>query len=133
LGVLVDHLVPGSKESRIAASVTDEHVLDEGRVVARGTPAELLAGLAERRTVTVASAPGQVPGALARAWDGDFAAADCRRPEEGGLRFTTTGTAQLALALRVLAEHGCSGVSVAGPGLGDVYRAVIPDREFGVR
>jgi len=30
LGVLVDHLVPGSKESRIAASVTDEHVLVTG-------------------------------------------------------------------------------------------------------
>ena len=30
LGVLVDHLVPGSKESRIAAQVTDEHVLVVG-------------------------------------------------------------------------------------------------------
>ncbi|WP_329018622.1 DUF3097 domain-containing protein [Streptomyces sp. NBC_00690] len=30
LGVLVDHLVPGSKESRIAASVTDAHVLVAG-------------------------------------------------------------------------------------------------------
>ncbi|MCC3770456.1 DUF3097 domain-containing protein [Streptomyces sp. UNOC14_S4] len=30
LGVLVDHLVPGSKESRIAASVTDENVLVVG-------------------------------------------------------------------------------------------------------
>ncbi|KOU06567.1 hypothetical protein ADK86_05870 [Streptomyces sp. NRRL F-5755] len=30
LGVLVDHLVPGSKESRIAASVTDQHVLVVG-------------------------------------------------------------------------------------------------------
>ncbi|GCD45874.1 DUF3097 domain-containing protein [Streptomyces paromomycinus] len=30
LGVLVDHLVPGSKESRIAASVTDEDVLVVG-------------------------------------------------------------------------------------------------------
>ncbi|GAA3371419.1 DUF3097 domain-containing protein [Streptomyces sannanensis] len=30
LGVLVDHLVPGSKESRIAAEVTDEHVLIVG-------------------------------------------------------------------------------------------------------
>ncbi len=30
LGVLVDHLVPGSKESRIAASVTDPHVLVVG-------------------------------------------------------------------------------------------------------
>ncbi|NLU71531.1 DUF3097 domain-containing protein [Streptomyces sp. HNM0575] len=30
LGVLVDHLVPGSKESRIAAEVTDEHVLVVG-------------------------------------------------------------------------------------------------------
>ncbi|MEU3597857.1 DUF3097 domain-containing protein [Streptomyces sp. NPDC006798] len=30
LGVLVDHLVPGSKESRIAASVTDPHVLVAG-------------------------------------------------------------------------------------------------------
>ncbi len=30
LGVLVDHLVPGSKESRIAASVTGEHVLVVG-------------------------------------------------------------------------------------------------------
>jgi hypothetical protein len=30
LGVLVDHLVPGSKESRIAASVTDPHVLVTG-------------------------------------------------------------------------------------------------------
>ncbi|UQA95444.1 DUF3097 domain-containing protein [Streptomyces halobius] len=30
LGVLVDHLVPGSKESRIAASVTDAHVLVVG-------------------------------------------------------------------------------------------------------
>ncbi|CAM5293499.1 hypothetical protein SCALM49S_02569 [Streptomyces californicus] len=27
LGVLVDHLVPGSKESRIAAEVTGDHVL----------------------------------------------------------------------------------------------------------
>ncbi|WP_214322033.1 DUF3097 domain-containing protein [Nonomuraea sediminis] len=30
LGVLVDHLVPGSKESRIAAQVTSEHVLIVG-------------------------------------------------------------------------------------------------------
>ncbi|SFC00263.1 DUF3097 domain-containing protein [Streptomyces aidingensis] len=30
LGVLVDHLVPGSKESRIAAAVTDPHVLVTG-------------------------------------------------------------------------------------------------------
>ncbi|MCW8221367.1 DUF3097 family protein, partial [Streptomyces griseolus] len=30
LGVLVDHLVPGSKESRIAAQVTDAHVLVVG-------------------------------------------------------------------------------------------------------
>ncbi|MCK1795889.1 DUF3097 domain-containing protein [Streptomyces sp. XM4193] len=30
LGVLVDHLVPGSKESRIAAAVTDENVLIVG-------------------------------------------------------------------------------------------------------
>ncbi|CAL9414933.1 DUF3097 domain-containing protein [Streptomyces sp. NPDC052644] len=30
LGVLVDHLVPGSKEARIAASVTDPHVLVVG-------------------------------------------------------------------------------------------------------
>ncbi|OEV06915.1 DUF3097 family protein, partial [Streptomyces nanshensis] len=30
LGVLVDHLVPGSKESRIAAEITDEHVLVVG-------------------------------------------------------------------------------------------------------
>jgi hypothetical protein len=30
LGVLVDHLVPGSKESRIAASVTGDHVLVVG-------------------------------------------------------------------------------------------------------
>ncbi|MFE2579408.1 DUF3097 domain-containing protein [Streptomyces sp. NPDC059378] len=30
LGVLVDHLVPGSKESRIAASVTSEHALVVG-------------------------------------------------------------------------------------------------------
>ncbi|RFU85168.1 DUF3097 domain-containing protein [Streptomyces triticagri] len=30
LGVLVDHLVPGSKESRIAAAVTDEHTLVVG-------------------------------------------------------------------------------------------------------
>jgi hypothetical protein len=30
LGVLVDHLVPGSKESRIAAQVTSEHVLVVG-------------------------------------------------------------------------------------------------------
>ncbi|MGI8666136.1 MAG: DUF3097 family protein [Jatrophihabitans sp.] len=30
LGVLVDHLVPGSKESRIAASVTSPHVLING-------------------------------------------------------------------------------------------------------
>ena len=30
LGVLVDHLVPGSKESRIVASVTDDHVLVTG-------------------------------------------------------------------------------------------------------
>ncbi|MGW3241771.1 DUF3097 domain-containing protein [Streptomyces sp. NPDC001070] len=30
LGVLVDHLVPGSKESRIAAAVTGEHVLVVG-------------------------------------------------------------------------------------------------------
>ncbi|MFG3506057.1 DUF3097 domain-containing protein [Streptomyces sp. NPDC047821] len=30
LGVLVDHLVPGSKESRIAASVTDAHTLVVG-------------------------------------------------------------------------------------------------------
>ncbi|NBM14823.1 DUF3097 domain-containing protein [Streptomyces sp. GC420] len=30
LGVLVDHLVPGSKESRIAAQVTDPHVLIVG-------------------------------------------------------------------------------------------------------
>jgi hypothetical protein len=30
LGVLVDHLVPGSKESRIAAEVADEHVLVVG-------------------------------------------------------------------------------------------------------
>lgn len=30
LGVLVDHLVPGSKESRIAAAVTGEHVLVTG-------------------------------------------------------------------------------------------------------
>ncbi|MFJ4845107.1 MULTISPECIES: DUF3097 domain-containing protein [unclassified Streptomyces] len=30
LGVLVDHLVPGSKESRIAASVTGDHVLVAG-------------------------------------------------------------------------------------------------------
>ncbi|MGX2997289.1 DUF3097 domain-containing protein [Streptomyces sp. JNUCC 64] len=30
LGVLVDHLVPGSKESRIAASVTDPHTLVVG-------------------------------------------------------------------------------------------------------
>ncbi|MFD2123061.1 DUF3097 family protein [Streptomyces cirratus] len=30
LGVLVDHLVPGSKESRIAASVTSPHVLVVG-------------------------------------------------------------------------------------------------------
>lgn len=30
LGVLVDHLVPGSKESRIAAAVTDENVLIAG-------------------------------------------------------------------------------------------------------
>jgi hypothetical protein len=30
LGVLVDHLVEGSKESRIAASVTDPHVLVVG-------------------------------------------------------------------------------------------------------
>ncbi|MET7637913.1 DUF3097 domain-containing protein [Streptomyces sp. NPDC005438] len=30
LGVLVDHLVPGSKESRIAAEVTDAHVLVVG-------------------------------------------------------------------------------------------------------
>lgn len=30
LGVLVDHLVPGSKESRIAATVTGEHVLVAG-------------------------------------------------------------------------------------------------------
>ncbi|MEV4433348.1 DUF3097 domain-containing protein [Streptomyces sp. NPDC049555] len=30
LGVLVDHLVPGTKESRIAASVTGEHVLVVG-------------------------------------------------------------------------------------------------------
>lgn len=30
LGVLVDHLVPGSKESRIAAEVTGEHVLVAG-------------------------------------------------------------------------------------------------------
>jgi len=30
LGVLVDHLVPGSKESRIAAGVTSEHVLING-------------------------------------------------------------------------------------------------------
>lgn len=30
LGVLVDHLVPGSKESRIAAAITDPHVLVVG-------------------------------------------------------------------------------------------------------
>lgn len=30
LGVLLDHLVPGSKESRIAATVTDRHVLVAG-------------------------------------------------------------------------------------------------------
>jgi Protein of unknown function (DUF3097) len=30
LGVLVDHLVPGSKESRIAATVTDPNVLVTG-------------------------------------------------------------------------------------------------------
>jgi hypothetical protein len=30
LGVLVDHLVPGSKESRIVAAVTDPHVLIVG-------------------------------------------------------------------------------------------------------
>jgi hypothetical protein len=30
LGVLADHLVPGSKETRIAATVSGEHVLVTG-------------------------------------------------------------------------------------------------------
>jgi hypothetical protein len=30
VGVLVDHLVPGSKESRIAAAISDDHVLITG-------------------------------------------------------------------------------------------------------
>lgn len=108
-------------------------LLDQGRIVARGTPGELLAGLADQRLVSVATATDRALDELRRTWDGDFAAAGCHRTETGELRFTVTGTEQLALVLGVLARTGCAGVSISAPGLGDVYRAVIPNREFSVR
>ncbi|WP_033821661.1 ABC transporter ATP-binding protein [Kitasatospora sp. MBT63] len=102
-------------------------LLDQGRIAAAGSPAELLADLADRRTVTVAHAPAPALAALDHVLDG------CHRTGTGGLRFTVTGTGQLAAAVRVLAETGCSGVAISDPSLGDVYRSVIPDREFSVR
>lgn len=104
-------------------------LLDQGRIVAAGSPAELLSGFTEHRVISVAAAPD---GAVERLAAAGGAGTPVRTPT-GDLRCTVSGTQQLARTLAVLGEAGCTGISISTPGLDDVYRSIIPDREFSVR
>jgi ABC-2 type transport system ATP-binding protein len=104
-------------------------LMDQGTIIARGAPAELLAGTDQRRVVLVTQDRDTVQGLLSV----HCPRTACATTVSGDLRIETGTTTELAQVLAVIAEAGVGGVSITEPDLGDVYRRLIPDREFGVR
>jgi ABC-2 type transport system ATP-binding protein len=112
-------------------------IVDHGRIVAQGSPAELKARVASERRVVIATPAA--PNGRAAAIDAGLGSlagvrgVDHRADDAGGTAWTllcadTTATLDGALAL--LRQHGCpvSDVSVVEPTLEDAFLAIAGHR-----
>ncbi|MEU6312338.1 ABC transporter ATP-binding protein [Streptomyces sp. NPDC047014] len=99
-------------------------LIDHGRILRIGSSTELLAELRVPRTLT---AVGVLPGTAAR-----IAALPGSSTTDAGGNLTArpADDESLAQALLLLAQSRAESIAVAAPGLTEVYRTVIEDREF---
>ncbi|GAA4759589.1 MULTISPECIES: ABC transporter ATP-binding protein [Streptomyces] len=99
-------------------------LIDHGRILRIGSATELLAGLRAPRTLTAEGVKADTAARIA-ALPGS-ATTDA----EGNLTARPADDESLAQALLLLAQARAESIAVAAPGLAEVYRTVIEDREF---
>ena len=99
-------------------------LIDHGRILRIGSADELLADLRAPRTLTAVGVPADTAARIA-ALPGS-ATTDA----EGNLTARPADDDSLAQALLLLAQARAESIAVAAPGLAEVYRTVIEDREF---
>ncbi|PRY37527.1 ABC transporter ATP-binding protein [Umezawaea tangerina] len=100
--------------------------IDRGRILATDSPARLGLALDDVQTITATHA---TPATAARL-EALAGVRSCTVDRAGNLVVTTTGRDDLAAVLAAVAEEKVRGIGTHGPGLVDVYRTLIADREF---
>ncbi|WP_199922921.1 ABC transporter ATP-binding protein [Streptomyces sp. NRRL B-24484] len=100
-------------------------LIDHGTILRQGAADTLLAEVSARRTVTATGVPPHAAEALA-----GLPGAEVERGPGGSVTVRPDGAEALTRVLAVLVEARAEEISVAAPGLTEVYRSVIEDREF---
>lgn len=118
--LLTTHDMPEAEDlcSRVA-------LIDHGRLLRSGTPSDLLAGLTAPRIVTALQVDPALAASLGRMPRTSVVSCDA-----GQVTAHVTDDIALAKVLALLAEAQVTEMSVTRPGLSDVYRAIIRDRDF---
>ncbi|GAA1096443.1 ABC transporter ATP-binding protein [Kitasatospora arboriphila] len=100
-------------------------LIDHGTILRQGAADTLLAEVSARRTVTATGVPPRAAEALA-----GLPGTEVERGPGGAVTVRPDGAEALTRVLAVLVEARAEEISVAAPGLTEVYRSVIEDREF---
>ncbi|MFE2144160.1 ABC transporter ATP-binding protein [Streptomyces sp. NPDC059456] len=99
-------------------------LIDHGRILRIGSTTELLAGIRTPRTLTAVGVPPETAARIAAL------AGSATTDAEGNLTARPADDESLSQALLLLAQARAESISVAAPGLAEVYRTVIENREF---
>ncbi|MEV7179418.1 ABC transporter ATP-binding protein [Kitasatospora sp. NPDC093679] len=100
-------------------------LIDHGTILRQGAADTLLAEVSARRTVTATGVPPRAAEALA-----GLPGTEVELGPGGAVTVRPDGAEALTRVLAVLVEARAEEISVAAPGLTEVYRSVIEDREF---
>lgn len=100
-------------------------LIDHGTILRQGAADTLLAEVSARRTVTATGVPPRAAEALA-----GLPGTEVELGPGGAVTVRPDGAEALTRVLAVLVEARAEEISVAVPGLTEVYRSVIEDREF---
>ncbi|MCU7822121.1 ABC transporter ATP-binding protein [Kitasatospora sp. DSM 101779] len=100
-------------------------LIDHGTILRQGAADTLLAEVSARRTVTATGVPAGAAEVLA-----GLPGTEVERGPGGAVTVRPADAETLTRVLAVLVEARAEEISVAAPGLTEVYRSVIEDREF---
>lgn len=101
-------------------------LIDHGRILDHGTPGHLLDRFGDSRVITAQGVPAETARAV------ESLATGCEHTPDGRLSARVADPGAQAAILAELARGGATGIGVAAPGLTELYRSVIEDREFAV-